>query len=82
MLDKKMIAKEDIKFGFIAATFLSFFEIIILAVINSYSDEAFDSLSTIAGYELIAYAVLSLILSYAHYRARIKRAEQRKLGKN
>ena len=80
MLDKKMIAKEDIKFGFIVAAFLSFFEIIILAVINSYADEAFDSLSTIAG--LIAYAVLSLILSYAHYRARIKRAEQRKLGKD
>ena len=48
MLDKKMIAKEDIKFGFIAAAFLSFFEIIILAVINSYTDETFDSLSTMA----------------------------------
>lgn len=65
-----MIVKKDIKFDFITATLTLLLAIIIPAAINFYGNEELDLLITVA-YELIAYVVLSLILSYAHYKARI-----------
>lgn len=69
----KMLAKEDIKFGFITTALPFILGMFILEAISGYIGENFSSLLVIAICDLIVYVVLSLILSYAHCMARIKK---------